>query len=167
MTTTVLHWWWTQILHIHTFVLHNFKGPLFLMTKFQSRSEQDTSQSLCLQSAFGPQLMLTPPLSTINSKSLLPLAMQFSMLPGGVVQTPLLAGSEFWAIILLLGGARCTCSLAVPVGQGVTSGSPVEHPGFTHVVSICHRGKAAPPPLVDQVLLPLPKRQLLQGHHSK
>lgn len=78
-----------------------------------------------------------------------------------------LAGPEFWAIILLLGGAWCSCSLAVPIGQEVTSGSPVDHPGFTHVLSICHCGKAAPPPIVDQVLLPLPKWQLLQGHHSK
>ena len=77
--TTVHCWWWTRTLHTHTCVLHNFNGPLFLMTNFQNRSEQDTLQSLCLQLAFGPQLTLTSPLSTINSKSLLPLAMQFSM----------------------------------------------------------------------------------------
>lgn len=77
--TIVHHWWWTRIPHTHTFVLHNFDGPLFLMTNFQNRSEQDTLQSLWLQLAFGSQLMLTSPLSTINSKSLLPLATQFSV----------------------------------------------------------------------------------------
>ena len=127
---------WTRILHTHTCVLHNFDGLLFLMTNFQNRSEQDTLQSLCLQLAFGPQLTRTSPLSTINSKSLLPLAMQFSMAHLELC----LAGSEFLAILLLLVHYhRCTCSFAVPVGQGSNewnpSGSPWLHTRPFHLPS--------------------------------
>ena len=41
------------------------------------------------------------------------------------------------------------------------SGTLVGHLGVTHSLSICHHGKGAPPPTVDQAFLPLPKWQLL------